>query len=171
VSEASEDKTKRKFITLIQSYPWECKLNLYFGSQEFGNNIYEYLRRINSSLASKNPTIGFVYRVCINTVPKDLLTEYQDFDYEERKKKTKAVMITYFCQKTPLEPDLTRIRSFDIGEYKYTKYRQNEKRIASYLDKIKRQSPHNLEKYLNETGQRYGRLNRKCFTKDLNGSN
>lgn len=90
MSEASEDKTKRKFITLLKSYPWECKLNLYFGSQEFGNNIYEYLRRINSSLASKNATIGFVYRVCINTVPKDLLTEYQGLDYEERRKKNKG---------------------------------------------------------------------------------
>ena len=78
MSEASEDKTKRKFITLLQSYPWESKLNLYFDSQEFGNNIYEYLGRINRSLTTKNPDIGFLYRVCINMTKKYVFSESKE---------------------------------------------------------------------------------------------
>ncbi|KHT53348.1 hypothetical protein RJ41_09025 [Alteromonas marina] len=173
MSEASEDKTKRKFITLLQSYPWESKLNLYFDSQEFGNNIYEYLGRINRSLTTKNPDIGFLYRICINMTKKYVFSESKELglEYEESNKFTTGVMITYFCQRTPLKPDLSRIRSFDIGGYKYTNYFQNQETIASYMNKIKREKPHNLVKYLDGKGQRYGILNKKCFTKDMGGSN
>ena len=171
MSEASEDKTKRKFITLIQSYPWECKVNLYFRSYEFGKDIYKYLTKLNSSLRTKNPDIGIVYRVCLNNARKAGFTEYKEGEFEDRIKWTTAPMITYFCQAEPVLPDLSRIRSFNIGEYKYTKYHQNEETITKYINTVKRQRPHDLEKYLNETGQRYGRLNRKCFTKDMNSSN
>ncbi len=161
MSEASENKTKRKFIDLLQSYPWECKVNLYFRSYEFGKDVYKYLRRINSSLSTKNSDIGIVYRVCLNNARKAGFTEYQDNEYEDRIKWTTAPMVTYFCQKDPELPVLTRIRSFDIGDYKYTKYPQNEETMTKYINTVKQQKPHNLDKYLNNTGQRYGRLNKK----------
>jgi hypothetical protein len=138
-------------------------LNLYFRSHEFGKDIYKYLRRLNSSLSNKNPDIGIVYRVCLNNARKAAFTEYQDSEFEDRIKWTTAPMITYFCQSTPIEPDLSRIRSFDIGEYKYTKCPQNEEKITKYINTVKRQTPHNLVKYLNDTGQRYGKINKKCF--------
>lgn len=164
MSEASEDKTKRKFITLIQSYPWECKVNLYFRSYEFGKDIYKYLTKLNSSLRTKNPNIGIVYRVCLNNARKAGFTDYRDGEFEDRIKWTTAPMITYFCQEEPVLPDLTRIKSFDIGEYKYTKFDQNEETITKYINTVKRQKPHNLDKFLNSTGQRYGVLNKKCFS-------
>lgn len=163
MSESSEDKTKRKFKNALKNNTWKYRLNLYFNSYEFGIDLYLYLSKMNSSLRQKNNNVGFVYRVCLNNTRKYVFDEFKDDGYDDSKQFVLAPMVTYFCTAKPILPNLKRIRSFKMCDYKYTPTEQTEDDITAYLRVLDNQRPHNIKDHLNGNLQRYGFVNKRLF--------
>lgn len=144
MTEASKDKTKRKYTHLMMSYPWSYQCSIFYVSPEQSIQLLNDMRAFKQRLRRKCPDLPFLIRICLNhTSDNELQAFLTLYTVKSVKDTVTALANTTFPTSVNV---LGQIRQPGT--------------IESTSNTIKREKPHNLTRFFGKKKvNRYSVLN------------
>lgn len=161
MSELSKEKTRRKYIDFLENYHWEEQISLFITNQSQIDTFLIDMEEIRSKLRSHNRNTAFLYRIALKNKPAHQANWYEG----EKKYVTEPYMTLYSSAR---DLDIYKVLGKSDTEFEYNPASRDVKsdKLATTINSISKQQPHNLKKFFNgKTVRRYEVINKKKLIK------
>lgn len=141
MSESSEDRTKRQYLSLLNNNEWNYQYSVFYEDAEQSKSLLEDMIEFKQTIRRKYPTNPLLIRIQLHK--KEELQAYLSIMTTEKMKNLSEITAKAFP-----------------SEVKILYRRLTEERISRIASAIKTQKPHNLERFFNKPARRWSLLNK-----------